>query len=653
MKKTKSVIILLLITLSLNGFGSDKIKVPVFGEIPFVQKGDLYSLDLGKLGKFSFKGSIDPLSLSTSVGIDDLKMFPGATVMSVLGLQDIEMTITSKAFEIAANIDDKFKDEIVDEVKKIKVIAPVIETVFNTLEIRSSRASLTYNLSMELVGALDLNIYVFGSRLPIPKVEGAIDPVKIVKTIASKIEDVAKDELAKVGKAVANAAVESGKAIAGAFDDAMKIAKTASKHMTHKPSECDNKCVPDHAWKLSKPLLNGANLALCEFYDRTMPVLVNIQGKTPQQTEELRKGYVLEQWNQVVGKIDNDWNRIRGDRSYVSFYLVPDNAANGGRIFRSKIDEYKNRHLDARNSIWQHLMKDTKFAGPIDFYTTEVNENAQLHIRNYWNKTAIHIEHGSPKSEEISPAWASAKWIFEKVKGKNAVRIKSAWKDAYLHIETGTLGCSPIGAGALSSMWVIEDIPGSNSVRIKSLWKNTEYLHVERGRLECSQIDYGWLSARWELGYVRVAKPEPKPEPKDQIVSAQSSVKFNQQVRLTNILNQTQLNIEFGGPQCDKAAPGWLSAKWVLEPVEGGKYMRIKSDWKGTYLHVENGKVECSQAGPGWHSAMWSVHKVPNTNGILLKNRHNNTYLNIERGKLQSTEIAPGWLSAKWNIEYL
>ena len=550
----RTVLFALIMVVSLNAFGQDKITIPVIGEVPFVKKGDLYTLDLGKLGKFGFEGSIDPLSLSATVGIDDLKAFPGASAMALLGLQDITMTVTKKEFEIAANIDDKFKDDIVDEVKKIDIIAPVVEAVLNTLEIRESQASLTFNTNMQLVGKLDINIFVFGKKLPIPDFEGVLDAKKIFNTVVSAIKDVATDELAKVGKVVADAVVESGKAIAGAFNDAMEIAKTASKHVTHSKSECDKKCVPDHARKLSMPMLRASNLALYTFYDRTMPVLVNIRGKNPQQTEQLRKQYMLSQWNQLIAKIDSDWSKIRGDKSYVRFYIQPSSATNGGHIFRAKIDEYKQKHIDARNNVWYQLMTDTKFLGPIDNYSPEISYNAHLHLRNSWKKTFIHIEHGKPECGEIGPGWASAKWVFEKV-DKNVVRIKNVYKGTYLNIETGNVQSSAISSGAHSAMWIIEAIPGSNAVRIKSKWKPTKYLHIERGALECTEINYAWLSARWDLGYIRYQEL-----PKIEV----AKIQFNKHSRLNNAWKNTYVNIEYGNPQCGAVGPGWLSAKWNL-----------------------------------------------------------------------------------------
>lgn len=346
------------LAISLSAVAQNTLNIPGFGNIPFIKTGDLYALDFGKLGKFNFSGTINPLSLSTNVEMDDLKTFPGAKVMAILGLQDIEMILTSNDFEIAANLDDKFKDDILDEIKKIDIIAPVIGTVLNTFEMRESKVSLTFDKSLKMIGEIDFNIHVFGKKLPIPKINGELNPQAIIGTIVDKVKDVALNELSKVAKVVAEAMVESGKIIAGAFDDAMKVAKTASTYVTSTKSQIDNKYVPRHATKVSKPVLLASNRAIGTFYDKVTPALKNIEGKTNQETKELRSKYIKTDWNKIIRKIDNDWNRIRGDRSYVSFYIKPSSAANGGNIFRKKVDEYKQQHIDFRNRIWNRMMND-------------------------------------------------------------------------------------------------------------------------------------------------------------------------------------------------------------------------------------------------------------------------------------------------------
>jgi hypothetical protein len=407
MKKTKLVIIiLLLITVSFKVSASDKdkIKVPVFGEIPFVQEGDMYSLNLGKMGKFGFSGTIDPLSLSTSVGMDDLKLFPGSKALAVLGLQEIELRFSREDFQIAANIDDKFKDEIVDEVKKIDAIAPVMDKVFGTLEIRSSRASLTYDKSMQLIGNLDLNIFVFGNRLPIPKIEGNIEPAKILSTIASKIKDVAKNEITKIGKEVgkvasvaANASISTAKA---GYDKLGYYAQHATEwkdHFRHgnfgNPS-CKDKCVPDRAKELYTPVYESSNNAVKEFYNKVNPKLADIAGRS------LREKYIKDDWNRLINSIDNNWEKIIHDDLYLGFDKDPSDVAKLGDHYRRLVRAKKQEHVNYRNELWNELITEKHFIffenGSAEMYKVANNGNLGgkvNEVKGTWRTSWSEIEY--------------------------------------------------------------------------------------------------------------------------------------------------------------------------------------------------------------------------------------------------------------------
>ncbi len=134
------------------------------------------------------------------------------------------------------------------------------------------------------------------------------------------------------------------------------------------------------------------------------------------------------------------------------------------------------------------------------------------------------------------------------------------------------------------------------------------------------------------------------------IKNALVSDKKKQDDKFFNIKNRwkgTSINVE-NGLAIGEIAPGWHSAMWIFEPVEG--YVRIKNRWKGTYLNVENG-FGCTEISPGWHSAMWKIEPVEGTNYVKIKNRWKGTYINIENG-LNCTEIDPGWQSAMWEIDY-
>jgi hypothetical protein len=109
------------------------------------------------------------------------------------------------------------------------------------------------------------------------------------------------------------------------------------------------------------------------------------------------------------------------------------------------------------------------------------------------------------------------------------------------------------------------------------------------------------------------------------------------------------LNSETGQPASTTILLDWLSARWTLDPVEGG-YVRIHSVWKpDQYLHVENGTLAVGPIQPEWQSAMWQME--PSGGGYYVRFRNvwqADTYLNVESGTLALTPIGQDWLSADW-----
>ncbi len=109
------------------------------------------------------------------------------------------------------------------------------------------------------------------------------------------------------------------------------------------------------------------------------------------------------------------------------------------------------------------------------------------------------------------------------------------------------------------------------------------------------------------------------------------------------------LNNETGVPANTTILLDWLSARWTLDPVDGG-YVRIHSVWKPeAYLHVQNGVLEAGPIQPDWQSAMWQME--PSGGGYYVRFRNvaqGDTYLNVENGTLVLTPIGQDWLSADW-----
>lgn len=104
---------------------ADSISVPGFGKIRYSRKGSTVSLPLGKLGAFTFAGTVKPLKLKTIVGIKKLRNFPGYKVLSRLGLRKATLTISRNGLSLQARADTKGNLKTLCKFLKIK--APYVD----------------------------------------------------------------------------------------------------------------------------------------------------------------------------------------------------------------------------------------------------------------------------------------------------------------------------------------------------------------------------------------------------------------------------------------------------------------------------------------------------------------------------------------------
>jgi hypothetical protein len=127
------------------------------------------------------------------------------------------------------------------------------------------------------------------------------------------------------------------------------------------------------------------------------------------------------------------------------------------------------------------------------------------------------------------------------------------------------------------------------------------------------------------------------------------STSASAQVRIQNSFRtDQQINIETGPPASSQTQPGWWSAEWAVEPVDGTEFVRFKNKWKGTYLNNESGNLDATAIQPGWWSAQWSLTKVGQ--GYRICNRWKATCLHTENGKLELGNAPMNWASAVWNL---
>jgi hypothetical protein len=132
---------------------------------------------------------------------------------------------------------------------------------------------------------------------------------------------------------------------------------------------------------------------------------------------------------------------------------------------------------------------------------------------------------------------------------------------------------------------------------LRNYWTGNQYINIESGAPTASQIGPGWLSAQWEFDLQPTTNGDPA---NAKIFWIRNRWKSNQ-----------YLNIESGNLQSTSIGPGWLSARWLLEPINGTNVYRIRNVWQpDKCLNVESGTLRASPVEPGWWSSWWVFDRV-------------------------------------------
>lgn len=330
---------------------------------------------------------------------------------------DVKLSsMMSGSIDFYANLDNGFyleldfkqgdlRKQIEKELKKVPALGPVLGQIMRTLDIQRVYLRLKADQSLVLEGKTICKLAVLGQPIQL-KVEGSIDPKRIVDKIVDEIKKRGGNQVAEISKKVAGEVTKAGKesikVAESAMNTANKIAGEAiivKDHLFHKPSYCDNNCVPKRAKKLSKPMLKGTNKAVEKFYYGIIPKLSQLSGATPAETEAMRSQLVKPEWDKLCAKIDKDWDKIIGDRDYVRFYIKPSDAANGGRKFRALVKAEKGKHIKYRNKLYNRLMTESYITKPIPeefnelqdiYFVRNVGDSLYIDIPGYHFKAETH-----------------------------------------------------------------------------------------------------------------------------------------------------------------------------------------------------------------------------------------------------------------------
>lgn len=403
-------------------------------------------------------------------------------------------------FVIHADFDVDAKRFLMNEARKVGVLAATVNKMFENAEIKSLYVDMNGSLkNMNMAGETKVKMRVMDQDFEF-KFAATLDPNAIASNIFYKLQDEfpgvfnAVGEISKRVKSVAGPAVTASIDIAQqGFDKLGNFAGHVaefSSHATHgsrfsNHPDCFSSCVPNRANDLREPIFHASNRAVLEFYSQINPTIIKLIGTSPAETSILRANAIKADWYRLVDDLEHKWNAIFYDDLYKGFDKDPGDVTRYGNEYRRIVNERYQQHVKLRNELWKRLM---------------TNGSSTVQIYNRWKPgQALHHENTIIASGNIQQGWISARWMVEPVIGSpEYIRIKNAHKGTYLHIENGKVEAGEIAPEWHSAQWKIESVPGTEFVRLRNRWKGT-LLNIETGSLTCSDIGDGAFSAMWDI----------------------------------------------------------------------------------------------------------------------------------------------------------
>jgi hypothetical protein len=103
----------------------------------------------------------------------------------------------------------------------------------------------------------------------------------------------------------------------------------------------------------------------------------------------------------------------------------------------------------------------------------------------------------------------------------------------------------------------------------------------------------------------------------------------------------------------------WNSQDWVIEPIRGTIYVRIKNVSNGKYLNVQNqnesAKIVTYDSNPTWTSQQWTIEPIVNSNDVRIKNVWTSKYLTLvdtsNYSAILSQSLNTSWASQRWLLQ--
>lgn len=269
-------------------------------------------------------------------------------------------------FHLEFNLDNKLKDIIKDELKKVKVLSKVINPMLSTFQMRQANVFLNAGSDLKLAGKTHFDISIFNKHVPIPDMQASLDFKKMVRHVVDKIVESNGGKVVEIAKNIGSHAQVAGKAIGQGARFAQKMVKLGVSNAKHLHPKgllhpvnkhiCREQCIPNRANELIGKVLPPSLHAIQSFHDNIYSDIIKLEGSTPQETKAIREAFFLDDWNKLNAKIEDDWKSIWEDKFYYGLFIRQNAAIEGGNIYRAIITKRKQEYLNLKNQLYNDLI---------------------------------------------------------------------------------------------------------------------------------------------------------------------------------------------------------------------------------------------------------------------------------------------------------
>lgn len=215
-----------------------------------------------------------------------------------------------------------------------------------------------------------------------------------------------------------------------------------------------------------------------------------------------------------------------------------------------------------------------------------------------------------------------AQWAVELIDGGSKIKLKSTKSGKYLRIFGDDNKIDVNGGGGKWTVFKVHQqgkAGGGMAVKLESNEKDGKYLAVKKN----NNVAIGNGGPWTELRFFRNA-PKAEPFTKPYLFGKTNTIVIKHKMGKFLRVKPNEEN------KLDQDGGKGAFAQWEAEPIDGGKFVKIKSEKSGKYLRIgPQGNINVG--GGGGKFTVFKVHKISQGKAKLESKEHDNKYIAVQK----------------------